>query len=75
MGWSTFRERHMKVTLRYKVRLERMEDTRITQKVYLWNVRSNKWEKKCMNMVDRSGMLVIWVHSRKYLNKKKWRAT
>ena len=29
MGWSTFRERHIKATLRYKVRLERMENTRI----------------------------------------------
>ena len=29
MGWSPLRERHMKATLRYKVRLERMEDTRM----------------------------------------------
>lgn len=29
-GWSTFTERHMKATLRYKVRLEWMEDTRLT---------------------------------------------
>ena len=28
MGWSTFRERHMKATLR----LERMEDTRLARK-------------------------------------------
>ena len=28
MGWITFREKHMKATLRYKVRLERIEDTR-----------------------------------------------
>ena len=52
MGWSTFREKHMKATLKYKVRLERME----------WNVKSSRWEKKCMNMVDRSGMLIKWVH-------------
>ena len=58
MGYSTFRERHMKATLRYKVRLERMEDTKLAQKVYLWNVRNSKWGKKCMKMVDRSGMLV-----------------
>ena len=42
MGWSTFRERHIKATLRYKVRLERMENIRIARKVYLWNVRSSK---------------------------------
>ena len=62
MGWSTFRERHIKATLRYEVRLERRENTKIARKVYLWNVRSSKWEKKCMNMVDRSDMLVRWVH-------------
>ncbi|MPC23223.1 hypothetical protein E2C01_016262 [Portunus trituberculatus] len=37
MGWSTFRERLVKATLRYKVRLERMDDERIVRKVYLWN--------------------------------------
>ena len=61
MGCSTFRERHMKATLRFKVRLKRMEDTSIARKVYLWNVRSSKWEK-CMNIVDRSAMLAMWVH-------------
>ena len=62
MGWSTFRERHIKATLKYKVRLERMKNTTIARKVYLWNVKSSKWEKKCMNMIDRNGMLVRWVH-------------
>ena len=61
MGWSTFRERHMKAILRYKARLERMENTRIAQKIDLWNVSTN-WEKTCMNIADRSGMLVMWVH-------------
>ena len=41
MRWSTFRERHIKATLRYKVRLERMENTKTARKVYLWNVRSS----------------------------------
>ena len=63
MGWSTFRKRYIKATLIYKVRLKRMKNTRIAHKVYLWNVNSNKWEKKCINMVDRSGMLVRWVHT------------
>ena len=62
MGLSTFRERHIKATLRYIVRLERMENIRIARKVYLWNVRSSKWEKKYMNMVDRSGILVMWIY-------------
>ena len=36
MGWSTFRERLIKATLGYKIRLKRMDDARITRKVYLW---------------------------------------
>ncbi|KAG0724500.1 hypothetical protein GWK47_005047 [Chionoecetes opilio] len=43
MGWSTFREGHSKATLRYKIRLERMEDTRLARKVYLWSECSSKW--------------------------------
>ena len=57
MGWSTFRERLMKATLRYKVRLEQMEDTRLARKVYLWN-ESSKWRKRCMRMIGKSGMQV-----------------
>ena len=38
-----------------------MEDTRIAQKVYLLDVRSSRWEKKCIKMADRSVMLVMWV--------------
>ena len=62
MGWSTFRERLLKATLRYKIRLERMEDARLARKVYLWNVRSSRWGKKCIKMVDRSGLRVRWIH-------------
>ena len=60
MGWSTFRERLMKATLRYKVRLERMEDTRIARKVYLWSESGSKWRKRCMRMTDRNGLQVVW---------------
>ena len=35
MGWSTFRKRLIKATLRYKVWLERMDDKRIARNVYL----------------------------------------
>ena len=26
------------------------------------NIRSNRWEGKCINMVGRSGILILWVH-------------
>ena len=64
MGWSTFRERHMKATLRYKIRLERMGDTRLARKVYLWNERNSRWMKRCMRMVNRSNMQIIWTYGR-----------
>ena len=34
-GWSTFRKRSVKATLRYKIMLERMDDERTVRKVYL----------------------------------------
>ena len=56
MGWSTFRERHMKATYRYKVRLERMDDSRLARKVYLWNGRYSKWGKRWARMTNVSGV-------------------
>ena len=64
MGWSTFRERQMKATLRYKVRLERMEDTRLARKVYLWNERHSRWLKNCINMSNRCNLGIIWTYGR-----------
>ena len=60
MGWSTFRERHVKATLRYKARLERMDDNRFARKVFLWNVRSSRWGKKCVKMVVKNGLITSW---------------
>ena len=61
MGWSTFRERLRKSTLRYKVRLERMDDARLARKVYLWNIRDSKWGNNCMKMAGSSGMTPRWM--------------
>ena len=49
MGWSSFRERYVKATLRYKARLEQMNDVRIVRKVFVWNVRSSKCGKRCQD--------------------------
>ena len=48
VGWSTFRGSLVKATLRYKVRLERMDEERILRKVYLWNESGSQWRKRCM---------------------------
>ena len=71
MGWSTFRERHIKATLRYKVRLQEMEDTRLVRKIYLWNERCSRWLKRCMGMVNRSGMQFVWTGGRQGVHE--WR--
>ena len=35
MGWSSFLERYRKATLRYKLRIERLDNSRIVRKVYM----------------------------------------
>ena len=60
MGWSTFRERLIKSTLRYKISLERIADERIARKVYLWNESGSKSRKRCMRMIERNGLHVVW---------------
>ena len=56
MGWTTFSERYMKVCLRYKVRLEQMDNTRWARKVYVWNMWESKWNNKCKKMVHSCGL-------------------
>ena len=60
MGWSTFKERVIKSTLRYKIRLERMADERLARKVYLWNESGSKWRKRCRRMTERNRLQVVW---------------
>ena len=74
MGWSTFRERLKKSTLRYKVRLERMDDARLVRKIYMWNLHGSKWVKNCMKMAGNIGMRVEWVerYPERRFNRYEW---
>ena len=57
----------MKAALRYKVRLERMNDERWARKMYLWNMRVSKWNRKCHALVRKCDLNEIWaypVHNR-----------
>ncbi len=54
MEWSTLREKQMKAILKFKVRLEQMEDIRMARRVYLW---SSKWVKKCGEMVQAAEVI------------------
>ena len=47
MGWSTFEERVSKGVLKYKARLERMDENRNARKVYSSNYGRGRWERKC----------------------------
>ena len=58
MGWSSFLERFRKACLRYKIRLEFLEDTRIAKKVYMWNRVHGKWDKKCIKIVNKCGLTI-----------------
>ena len=60
MGWSTFRERLAKAVLRYRVRLQRMDEGKWAKKVYEWNVYG-RWAQESYNVelwVGELGMLV-----------------
>ena len=68
----------MKATLRFKVRLERMENERLVRKVYLWNLGSSRWGKKCFKMVvNKSGMMVRWMNQprEERVNAREWQKT
>lgn len=60
-GWKTYFHRHVKATLRYKTRLERINDARLVKKVFLWNIRSSRWGKMCVKMVIKNGLETSWV--------------
>ena len=43
MGWSIFKERMVKAGLRYRARLQRMDENRWARKVYEWNIKVEMW--------------------------------
>ena len=56
MGWSTFEDRCIKATLKYKVRLEKMGEDRWAKKVYRDVGNKSKWLKGCVRSVGKIGM-------------------
>lgn len=41
-----------------------MDDARLVRKVFLWNVRSSRWGKKCVKMAAESGLETSWAFQR-----------
>ena len=60
MGWSTFREKMAKAGLRYRVRLNRMDESRWARKVYEWNM-FGKWMKDSIKVEMWAGELEMFV--------------
>ena len=60
MGWSTFEERIMKGTLRFKVRLEEMDGSRWAKKIYLEAGNSSRWMKGCAINAQKGGLFRTW---------------
>ncbi len=72
MGWSTFRERFRKASIRYKIRLERLDNARLARKVYLWSLLLDPHYNSCckaqmwltyLNPLQPSHAAVALVHA------------
>ena len=61
MGWSTFEERLMKGQMKYKIRLEQMDNNRWAKKVYKKLGKNSKWMKKCIRNVNKCELKRVWV--------------
>ena len=54
MGWSTFEERMFEWTLKYKIRLENMEELRWARNIYQ-DVTKSKWNMNCTKVANKCG--------------------
>ena len=60
MGWSSFYERHMKASILYKVRIDRMENTRWVKKMHLVVNRESKWLRTCKMLAKNVNLPLMW---------------
>ena len=63
MGWSTFEERMFKGMLKYKIRLENMEELRWARRIYQEVGTKSKWNMNCTRVANKCGLLRKWVDS------------
>jgi len=56
MGWSSFNERIMKSKLKYKRRLECMDEQRWVKKIFNWVGGQGKWNQECRRYDDKIGL-------------------
>ena len=60
MGWSTFEERIFKGSLKYKSRLEQMNEQRWARKVYLETASKSKYIVNCSTIANKCGFIRRW---------------
>ena len=61
MGWSTFDERYMKGKLKYKVRIEKMEENRWVKKICREAGNKSNWMRNCAGIVNKGGLARVWI--------------
>ena len=55
MGWSTFEERLFKGKLKYKIRLEKMEELRWAKNMYQESGVKSRWNMNCVRIANKCG--------------------
>ena len=56
MVWSTFEERILKSALKYKVRLENVEDSKWARNIYIMTFSKSILVQKCVSFISRCGL-------------------
>jgi hypothetical protein len=52
-----------------------MDDERWVRKMYMWNMKVNKWARRCCALVRKCGMHEEWVRQRPGEPKDEWVVT
>ena len=61
MGWSSFEERLFKGKLKFKVRLENMDENRWARKIYIESGTKSKFNMDCVRVANKCGFSRKWV--------------
>ena len=56
MGWSSVEERVSKTKLKYKIRVEGMEDEAWVRRIYKWTGGKSKWGRECRSRLRKIGI-------------------
>ena len=60
MGWSSFEERLMKGKLKWKIRIERMDDNRWVKRISREAGVNCRWMRNCVGIMNKGGLFRVW---------------